>query len=290
LTNEQILQIESEVFASATNTTLPLHWTFPPIPVPSPPPPSSPSTAASKARLPAVVSTNDNGEVKASSSMSVINRFTPSDHTRWSTSFGSSLSTPSSPSASTNSTSPPRTSMLGSLARSPSLLGKMGGQEKEKKGFLRKRMSRDLVKDKEKEKDRDTGERAISPAGASPKQRPKLLLPGLSSSTSPYSLTSMPLPNHPENPYSTQNSNLSSGHQLYQSVSAISSSARALRRVHSGTSIRGEEGSTTPAAGLEVMSPPESEGNVKEVQKKKKGPIDMIVRGFDSSLAFAEGR
>ena len=39
---------------------------------------------------------------------------------------------------------------------------------------------------------------------------------------------------------------------------------------------------------LEVMSPPEME--VKEVQKKKKKPIDMIVRGFDSSLAFAEGR
>ena len=287
LTNEQILQIESEVFASAANTSLPLHWTFPPIPVPSPPPPpSSPSTSASKARLPAVVSTNDSGEVKASSSMSGINRFTPSDHTRWSTSFGSSLSTPSSPSASTNSTSPPRTSMLGSLGRSPSLLGKMGGQEKEKKGFLRKRMSRDLAKDKEKDKDRDTGERAISPAGASPKQRPKLLLAGLSSSTS----YSMPLPNHPEIPFSAQNSNLGSGHQLYQSVSAISSSARALRRVHSGTSIRGEEGSTIPAAGLEVMSPPESEGNVKEVQKKKKGPIDMIVRGFDSSLAFAEGR
>ena len=288
LTNEQILQIESEVFASATNASLPLHWTFPPIPVPSPPPPSSPSTSASKVRLPAVVSTNDSGEVKASSSMSVINRFAPSDHTRWSTSFGSSLSTPSSPSASTNSTSPPRTSMLGSLGRSPSLLGKMGGQEKEKKGFLRKRMSRDLAKDKEK--DRDSGERAISPASASPKQRPKLLLPVLSSSTSPYSLTSTPHFNHPENPFSTQNSNLSSGHQLYQSVSAISSSARALRRVHSGTSIRGEEGSTTPAAGLEVTSPPESEGNLKEVQKKRKGPIDMIVRGFDSSLAFAEGR
>jgi len=32
----------------------------------------------------------------------------------------------------------------------------------------------------------------------------------------------------------------------------------------------------------------ETEG--KEVQKNKKGPIDRIVRGFDSSLAFAEGR
>ena len=287
LTNEQILQIESEVFTSATNTSLPLHWTFPPIPVPSPsppPPPSSPSTSASKARLPAVVSTNASGEVKASS-ISAISRFAPSDLTRWSTSFGNSLSTPSSPSAPTNSTSPPRTSVLGSLGRSPSLLGKMSGQEKEKRGFLKKRTSRDLAKDKEKEKERDSGERAISPAGASPRQRPKLLSPGLSSSSSPYSPTSMPLPNHPEIPFSTHNSNLSGGHQLHQSVS---SSARALRRVHSGTSLRGEEGITTPAAGLDVMSPPETEG--KEVQKKKKGPIDMIVRRFDSSLAFAEGR
>jgi hypothetical protein len=164
-------------------------------------------------------------------------------------------------------------------------LGKIGGQEKEKKGFLRKRMSRDLAKDKEKEKDRDTGgERAIS-AGASPRHRPKLLLPGFSSSTSPYS-PSMSLPNHPEVPFSTHNSDLSSGHQLHQSVSALSSSARALRRVHSGTSLRGVEGFNT--TGLEDMLPSETEG--KEVQKKKKGPIDMIVRGFDSSLAFAEGR
>ena len=146
-------------------------------------------------------------------------------------------------------------------------------------------MSRDLAKDKEKEKDRDTSERAISPAGASPRHRPKLLLPGLSSSTSPYS-PSMSLPNHPEIPFSTHNSNLSSGgHQLHQSVSAISS-ARALRHVHSGTSLRGEEGFTN--TGLELTSLPEMES--KEVQKKKKGPIDMIVRGFDSSLAFAEGR
>ena len=283
LTNEQILQIESEVFTSSTNTSLPLlHWTFPPIPVPSPsPPPSSPSMSASRARL---ASTNASGEVKASSAT---NRFTPSDLTRWSTSFGNSLSTPSSPSAPTNSTSPPRTSVLGSMGRSPSLLGKITGQEKEKKGFLRKRVSRDLAKDKEKEKDRDTGERAISPAGASPRHRPKLLLPSLSSSTSPYSPTSMSLPSHPEIPYSTHNSNLSSGHQLHQSVSsAISSSARALRRVHSGSGLKGEEGFTT--TGFEVMSPPETEG--KEGQKKKKGPIDMIVRGFDSSLAFAEGR
>jgi len=132
----------------------------------------------------------------------------------------------------------------------------------------------------------DAGERAnISPACASLK-RPKLHLSGLSSSASPYSPTSMSLPNHPELPFSsTHNSSLGSGHQLHQSVSAVSSS---LRRVQSGASLRGEEGSTTPAAGLEVMSPPETEG--KEVQKKKKGPIDMIVRGFDSSLAFAEGR
>ena len=287
LTNEQILQIESEVFTSATNTSLPLHWTLPPIPVPSPSPPP-PSASTSKVRLPAVVSTNASGEIKASSSISAINRFTPSDLTRWSTSFGNSLSTPSSPSVPTNSTSPPRTSVLGSLARSPSLLGKIGGQEREKKGFLKKRMSRDLVKDKEKEKDRDTGERAISPAGASPRQRPKLLLPGLPLSTSPYSPTSMPLPNHPEIPFSIHNSNHSSGHQLHQSVSAISSSSRTLRHVHSGTSLRGEEGFISSATGLEVMSPPETEG--KEVQKKKKGPIDMIVRGFDSSLAFAEGR
>jgi hypothetical protein len=64
--------------------------------------------------------------------------------------------------------------------------------------------------------------------------------------------------------------------------------ARTLRRVHSGTSLRGEEGSTTttPAAGLEVVSPPETRNGGKE---KKKGLIDMmIVRGFDSSLAFAE--
>jgi hypothetical protein len=279
LTNEQILRIESEVIASATNTSLPSHWAFPPIPVPSPsPPPSSPSTPASKARLPTVVSTNASGEVKTSSSISAINRFTPSDVARWPTSFGNSLPTPSSPSVPTNSASPPRTSVLGSLGWSPS---KIGGQEKEKKGILRKRMSRDLVKDKEKEKDRDTGERAISPAGPSPRQRPKLFLPVLLSSTSPYSPSSMPLPNHPEAPFSpTHSSNFSSGHQLQQSVSAISS-ARALRHVHSGTSLRGDEG-------LEVMSPPEMEG--KEVQKKKKGPIDMIVRGFDSSLAFAEGR
>ena len=284
LTNEQILQIESEVFTSATNTSLPLHWTLPPIPVPSPSPPP-PSTSASKVRLPAAVSINASGEVKVSSSISAINRITP-DLTRWSTSFGNSLSTPSSPSAPTNSTSPPRTSVLGSLGRSPSLLGKISGQEREKKGFLKKRMSRDLAKDKEKEKDRDTGERAISPTGASPRQRPKLLLPGLSSSTSSYSPTS--LPNHPEIPFSIHNSNLSSGYQLHQSVNAISSSARTLRHVHSGTSLRGEEGFTNTAAGLEVISPPETEG--KEVQKKRKGPIDMIVRGFDSSLAFAEGR
>ena len=284
LTNEQILQIESEVVASAANSSsLPLHWTFPPIPVPSPPPPpSSPST--SKARPPVVISTNPSGEVKSSSSMSAINRFTSSELTRWSTSFP----TPSSPSVSMNSASPPRTSMLGSLGRSPSLLGKIGGGgQEEKKGFLKKRMSRDLAKYKEKEKDRDnTGDRAISPAGASPKQRPKLLIPGLSSS--------VPLTNHPEIPFSMHSSNLNSsggGHQLHQSVSVITSAARALRRVHSGTSLRGEEGSTTattPAAGLEIMSQPESEG--KEVQKKKKGPIDMIIRGFDSSLAFAEGR
>ena len=284
LTNEQILQIESEVFTSATNTSLPAHWTFPPI-VPSPsPPPSSPSTSASKARLPVVVNTNAGGEVKTSS-ISAINRFTSADLTRWSPSFGNSLSTPSSSSAPTNSTSPPRTSMLGSLSRSPSVLGKIGGQEKEKKGFLRKRMSRDLVKDKEKERDRDTGEYTISPTGAGPRHRPKLLLTGISSSA-PYSPTSTLLPNLPETPLSTYSSNLSGGHhQLHQSVSAISSSA--LRRVHSGTSLRGEEGFTTTPV-LEAMSPPETEG--KEVQKKKKGPIDMIVRGFDSSLAFAEGR
>jgi len=97
----------------------------------------------------------------------------------------------------------------------------------------------------------------------------------------------MPLPNHPDIPFSTHNSNLSSGHQLHQSVSAISSSARALRRVHSGTSLKGVEGFNN-IMGLEDMSPLETEG--KEGQKKKKGPIDMIVRGFDSSLAFAEGR
>ena len=279
LTNEQILQIESEVLASASNTSdslpsLPSHWTLPPIPVPSPsPPPLSPSKSVPKARIPTMVSTNTSGEGKASSSNS-INRFTPSD--RWPTSFGNSLSTPPSPSTTTHSTSPSRTSMLGSLGRSPS---KISGQEKEKRGFLRKRMSRDLVKDKEKEKDRDTGEQAISPAGAS---RPKLLLPSLSSSTSPYS-PSTSLPNHPEIPFSpTHNSSFSGGHQLHPSVSTISSSARALRHVHSGTSLRGGE------EGLEVMSPPETE--TKEVQKKKKGPIDMIVRGFDSSLAFAEGR
>jgi hypothetical protein len=281
LTNEQILQIESEVFTSATNTSLPIHWTFPPVPLPSPPPlPSSPSTSASKARLPAVVSNDASG----SSSISAINRLP--DLPRWPTPFGNSLSTPSSPSVPTNSTSPSRTSMLGSLSRSPSVLGR---QEKEKKGFLKKRMSRDFAKDKEKERERDTtGERATSPAGANPRQRPILRIPGLSSSPSSYSPTSMPLPNHPEIPFSAHNSNLSSGHQLHQqSVSAISSSS-ALRRVHSGTSLRGEEGFTTPAAGLEVMSPPETES--KEVQKKKKGPINKIVRGFDSSLAFAEGR
>ena len=278
LTNEQILQIESEVFTSATNASLPLHWTFPPVPSPSPPPPlppSSPSASTSKARLPpAMVSNNASGEVKVPSA---INRFTP-DITRWSTSLGGN-SLPSSSSAPSTSTPPPRTSILN---RSPSVLGK--------NRFLKKTMSRDLAKDKEKGKERDTGERAISPAGTSPRQRPKLLLPGLSSSsTSSYSPTSMPLPNHPEMPYySTHNSNLSSGHghHLHQSVSAISSSA--LRRVHSGSSLREEIFTTTPAAGLEVTSPPETEG--KEVQKKKKGPIDMIVRRFDSSLEFAEGR
>ena len=282
LTNEQILQIESEVLASAGNPSesLPSHWTLPPIPVPSPsPPPSSPSKSTSRGRIPMVVNTNTSGEVKASPSISAVNRFTPSDLTRWPSSFGNSLPTPPSPSAPTHSTSPPRTSILGSLGRSPS---KISGQEKEKRGFLRKRMSRDLVKDKEKERDRDTCEQATSSASASPRHRPKLLLPSLTSSTSPYS-PSMSLPSHPEIPSSsTHKSNFSGGHQLHPSVSTISSSARTLRHVHSGTCLRdGEEG-------LEVMSPPEAEA--KEVQKKKKGPIDMIVRGFDSSLAFAEGR
>jgi hypothetical protein len=170
--------------------------------------------------------------------------------------------------------------VLGSLGRPPSLLGKIGGQEKEKEGFLRKRVSRGLAKDKEKERDRDTGERAI-PSRASPGHRPKFLLPGLPPPSAPWS-PPMPPPNHPEVLFSTYNSNFSSGHQLHQPVSALSSSARALRHVHSGSSLRGAEG------GLEDMPLPETEG--KEVQKNKKGPIDMVVRGFDSSLAFAEGR
>lgn len=157
----------------------------------------------------------------------------------------------------------------------------MGGQEKERKGFLKKRMSRDLAKDREKEKDRDAGERATSPIGASPKLRPKLLLAGLSPSTSPFSPTSMPLPSHVEIPFSTH-----SGHHLHHSTSVISASARALHRVRSGSSVR-EESSTTPPVGLGVVS---AEMGGKEVQKKKKGRIDRIVRGFDSSLAFAEGR
>jgi hypothetical protein len=277
LTNKQIMQIESEVFTSA----IPSHWKYPTISVPSPPPRPSSTT-----RSPALLSTNASEEVKGSSSIPVINQFT-TELTRWSTSLGNSLSTPSSPSVSIppNSTSPPRSSVFASLSRSPSLLSKVGGQEM--KGFLKKRISRDLAKDKEKEKERDAGERIISPAGASPKQRPKLLIAGLSSSTSPFSPTSVPLPNHPEIPFSTHNSNLASGHHLHHSTGVISSSARVLRRVHSGSSVREEERSTTPSAGLAVASP---ETESKEVQKKKKGRIDRIIRGFDSSLAFAEGR
>ena len=108
--------------------------------------------------------------------------------------------------------------MLGSLGPSPSLLGKMGGQEKEK------RVTRDLAKDKEKEGlgDRDTGKRAIYPAGASPRQQPKLLLTGLLPSISPYSESprSMPPSSHPEIPFSTHNSNLISDRQNYPSQSA----------------------------------------------------------------------
>ena len=274
LTNKQIMQIESEVFTSPAIPSSPSYWKYPPISVPSPPPRPSSTT-----RSPALLSTNASEEAKGSSSIPVINQFT-TELTRWSTSLGNSLSTPSSPSISIspNSTSPPRSSVFGSLGRSPS---KVGGQEK--KGFLKKRISRDLAKDK----DRDAGERIISPAGASPKQRPKLLIAGLSSSTSPFSPASVPLPNHPEIPFSTHNSNLASGHHLHHSSGVISSSARVLRRVHSGSNVREEERPTTPSAGLAVASP-ETEG--KEVQKKKKGRIDRIIRGFDSSLAFAEGR
>jgi len=42
--------------------------------------------------------------------------------------------------------------------------------------------------------------------------------------------------------------------------------------------------------GIVAVSPEMEAAIAKGVQKKKKGPIDRIVRGFDSSLAFAEGR
>ncbi|KAF8801741.1 hypothetical protein BYT27DRAFT_7245031 [Phlegmacium glaucopus] len=313
LTNEQIMQIESEVIASASAPTssLPSHWTFPPIPMPSPPPhpppgsshvpshTSSASTSTSTTRPPVLHSSAPGGtggdvEVKSSPLSSAANRFMSSDLARWSSSVGISLSTPSSPSVSAavspNSISPPRSSVFGSLGRSPSLLGKVGiGQEREKKGFsLKKRMSRDLGK--EKEKDRDAGESAMSPAGPSSNQRPKLNLSGLSSTSTPHR-------NHPsilyEIPSPTLNPNPNSGHHLH-SPSAISSARALLRRVRSGSSLRGEESvnasftpSTASPAGLGVTSP---ETESKEVQRKKKGPIDRIVRGFDSSLAFAEGR
>ena len=285
LTPKQITQIET-----ASN--------WPPILMPLLPSPGSHTPSASISTLtpqpPVFPAPSASGEAKAPSSS--INRFTPSDLTRWPRSFGASLSTPSSPSASVtvtpNSTSPPRSSVFGSLGRSPSLLGKMGGQEKERKGFLKKRMSRDLGKDREREG--ESGATSTSAAAAaSPKQRPKLLLSGLSSSSttttiSPFSqMSSMPLENLPEISSPTAVA-------AHSNNNPISSSARALlRRVRSGSSLRDEESSSTPTptptpAGMGVVSP-ETEAS-KGVQKKKKGPIDRIVRGFDSSLAFAEGR
>lgn len=285
LTNEQIMQIESEVFASPVSS-LPSHWTFPPIPIPSPPPrsqlsisyTSSTSTSSTSTARPPAASASISGEIKAPSSVSAISRFTPD---RWSGSLGTSLSMPSSPSASTttspNSTSPTRSSVFGTLGRSPSLMGKVGGQEKEKKGFLlRKRMSRDLAKDKDREK--DTNESPLpSPAAGSMKRRPKLLLPASASLPSSSSIQQY----HPEIRSPTHNPNHS-----YHSPGATMLSARTLlRHVRSGSSLRGEEGSATASP---TVVPRETE--VKEVQKKKKGPINRIVRGFDSSLAFAEGR
>ena len=199
---------------------------------PSPSPLLSPTTSALMARLPAMGSTHASREVETSSSISAINRFILSDLTRWSTLFGNSISRPLSPFAVMNSTSYPQTSVLGSLGRPRSLLGKNGLRGEEKKGFI---MSPDLAK--EKERDEDTGERAISPAGTSPRHRHELLLSRLSPSASPNS-PSLPLPNRPKNSFLTHNSILSS-----TSVSStISSSARALLHVHSWTSLRSEKG------------------------------------------------
>lgn len=283
LTREQIMQIETGVFPSPPNSSLPSHWTFPPIPMPSPPPrpPSStsytPSASTSTGRPPvfpsSALASSGGVEVKAPSSISVINRLTSSDPQR-SSSLGNSLSSPLvSVAISPNSTSPLRSSVFGSLGRSPSLL--RGGQEKDKLGFfLRKKMSRDLGKDKEK--DRDVGD-------ASAKRRPEL---NVSSSTSPFYSMSSPHGHHPEVPSPTP-----SPSRLYHSPGAIGA---LLRRVRSGSSLRDEERvntaccmtSSTSPAGLGAMSPG-TEG--KEVQKKKKGAIDRIVRGFDGSMSFAEG-
>ena len=291
LTTEQILQIESEVVSAAPNSSLPSHWTFPPMPLPSPPPrpPSTVSHTPShtpSASSSAPVSANT-GEVKVSSSIS---RLTSSDLARWSSALSNPLSAPSSPSGigSPNSASPPR-SVFGSLGRSPSKIGP--GQEKEKKGFsLKKRMSRDLGK----EKDRDTGEHASSPGGASPNQRPKLFLSSASSSTPSTSSSSTPYRYHPSLFHDGPSPTPNPGQQFYHSPSAISSARALLRRVRSGSSLKGEETNTSnfnasaSTTGLGAVVSAETE--VKEVQKKKKGPIDRIVRGLDSSLAFAEGR
>jgi hypothetical protein len=165
-------------------------------------------------------------------------------------------------------------------------LGKNRVDRRRKGGFLKKRMSRDLAKDMKEKK--DTGIMAR-------RCYIHLLLVDTSETfiIVHFSLIPQcqcPLPFQPSRNSVFKNTNPILVVINYTSQSAPNHpSARTLRRVHSGTSLRGEEGSTTtPAAGLEVMSPLETEG--KEVQKKK-GPIDMmIVRGFDSSLAFAEGR
>ena len=149
------------------------------------------------------------------------------------------------------------------MGRSPSLLGKVvGGQEKESKRIFNKRMSRDIVK--------RNGEPTISHLNQLTLTRFIIV-----------HFSQLPVGNAPSQ--LSRNSNPRySGHLLHQSVSAISSSARALRRVHSSTGLRVEG-----ALVLQLRSWNTRNGGV-----QKKGPIasDMNVRGFDSSLAFAEGR
>lgn len=105
----------------------------------------------------------------------------------------------------------------------------------------------------------------------------------------------MPHRYHPDVPSPIHNPS-SGHHHLHHSPSAILSARALLRRVRSGSSIRGEEGtfftssSTISPAGVGVVVSPETEVNREVQQEKKEGPIDKFVRKLDSSLAFAEGR